>query len=88
MLPGGRTFQGPKELKALLMADRDAFVAGLTEKLMTYALGRGLDRSDKPALEAVEASVRAHDYLFSQLVIGVVESSPFEMASNRMVARK
>jgi len=86
MLPGGRTFNGPKELKALLMKDRDAFVAGLTEKLMIYALGRGLERYDKPALQSIEANTAAHDYHFSQLVIGVVESLPFEMKRVREVA--
>jgi hypothetical protein len=78
-LPGGRSFNGPKELKALMMRDRDAFVAGLTEKLLTYALGRGLERFDRPALQSIEASLPAHDYRFSQLVIGVVNSLPFEM---------
>jgi hypothetical protein len=86
MLPDGRSFRGPRELKALLMAGRDAFEAGLTEKLMTYALGRGLERYDKPALEAIEASLPAHDYRFSQLVIGVVESAPFEMKRAREAA--
>jgi uncharacterized protein DUF1585 len=79
MLPGGQSFKGPKELKALLMADRDAFVAGLTEKLMIYALGRGLERYDRAALQAIEASLPAHDYRFSQLVLGVVDSLPFQM---------
>ena len=49
-LPGGRVFQGPKELKALMMQDRGAFVAGLTEKMTIYALGRGLERFDRPTL--------------------------------------
>jgi hypothetical protein len=86
MLPGGQSFKGPKELKALLMHDRDAFVAGLTEKLMTYALGRGLERYDGPALQAIEASAATHDYRFSQLVLGVVNSLPFEMKPVRDAA--
>jgi len=85
-LPGGRSFHGPKELKALLMGDRDAFVAGLTEKLLTYALGRGLERFDRPALQSIEASLPAHDYRFSQLVIGVVNSLPFAMKRVREAA--
>ena len=86
MLPGGRSFKGPKELKALLMTGRDAFVAGLTEKLLMYALGRGLERYDRPALQSIEAGVAAHDYRFSQLVLGVVNSLPFEMKSVRDTA--
>jgi hypothetical protein len=84
-LPGGRWFQGPKELKALLMHDRDAFVAGLTEKLMIYALGRGLERFDRPALRSIEAGMPARDYRFSQLVLGVVNSLPFQMKRVREV---
>ena len=45
----------PAELKALLKADRDAFVRGLTEKLLTYALGRGLERYDRPVVAAIAA---------------------------------
>jgi len=86
MLPGGRAFKGPKELKALLMGGRDAFVSGLTEKLLMYALGRGLERYDRPALQAIEANLPTHDYRFSQLVIGVVDSLPFEMKPVRDAA--
>ena len=82
-LPGGKAFNGPKELKALLMQDRDKFAAAITEKMMIYALGRGLERYDRPALKTVEANLAAHDYRFSQLVLGVVESLPFEMKRTR-----
>ncbi len=78
-LPGGRTFRGPKELKTLMLQDRDAFVAGLTEKMMIYALGRGVERFDRPAMESIEKQVAAHDYRFSQLVLGIVNSLPFQM---------
>jgi hypothetical protein len=77
-LPGGRTFQGPKELKALMLKDPDAFTAGLTEKLMIYAVGRGTERFDRPTLRAIEADVAAHDYRFSALVLGIVKSLPFQ----------
>ena len=82
-LPGGKAFNGPKELKALLMQDRDKFAAAITEKMMIYALGRGLERYDRTALKTVEANLAAHDYRFSQLVLGVVESLPFEMKRTR-----
>jgi hypothetical protein len=78
-LPGGRTFQGPKELKALMLQDRDKFTAGLTEKLMIYALGRGVERFDRPTLEAIEADLAKHDYRFSRLVLDIVNSLPFQM---------
>jgi Protein of unknown function (DUF1592)/Protein of unknown function (DUF1588)/Protein of unknown function (DUF1587)/Protein of unknown function (DUF1585)/Protein of unknown function (DUF1595) len=79
VLPGGQKFQGPNELKTLLLERRTAFLAGLSEKMLTYALGRGLERYDRPALQSIEASVAAHDYKFSQLVTEVVNSLPFQM---------
>ncbi len=82
-LPGGQTFRGPKELKTLLLERRDAFVAGLSEKIVTYALGRGLERFDRPALKSIEAGVAAHDYRFSQLILEVVKSLPFQMKRAR-----
>jgi hypothetical protein len=82
-LPGGRSFHGPAELKSLLKADRDAFVNGLAEKLLIYALGRGLERYDRPALAVITAKLPAADYRFSQLVLGIVNSVPFQMRQAR-----
>jgi len=82
VLPGGRTFHGPAELKALLLKDgRDAFAAEMAEKLLTYALGRGLERYDRPALAAIQSSLAANDYRFSKLVNEIVNSLPFRMRS-------
>jgi hypothetical protein len=77
-LPGGRVFKGPAELKALLKEDRAAFERGLAEKLLTYALGRGLERYDRPAVSAITTRLAARDHRFSELVLGVVESLPFQ----------
>ena len=78
-LPGGRSFQGPAELKALLKENQDAYVRGLTEKLLTYALGRGLERYDRPVVTAIAAKLPARNYRFSELVIEIVNSLPFQM---------
>lgn len=78
-LPGGRSFHGPTELKAILRGDRDAFARCVTEKLLTYALGRGLERYDKPAVNLICSRLSASDYRFTQLVLGIVESLPFQM---------
>ena len=78
-LPGGRAFRGPEELKVLLKADREAFVRGLTEKLLTYALGRGLERYDRQVVAAIAAKQPSSHYRFSQLVIDIVNSLPFQM---------
>jgi Protein of unknown function (DUF1592)/Protein of unknown function (DUF1588)/Protein of unknown function (DUF1587)/Protein of unknown function (DUF1585)/Protein of unknown function (DUF1595)/Planctomycete cytochrome C len=78
-LPDGRSFKGPQELKAILRADRDAFAAGLTEKLLTYALGRGLERYDQPTVKKITNRLAAENYRFSSLVLEIVKSLPFQM---------
>ncbi|MCH2211004.1 MAG: DUF1592 domain-containing protein [Fuerstiella sp.] len=78
-LPSGLTFQGHAQLKQILMDDRDSFVDGLAEKLLIYALGRGLQRHDRPALAKISESLPAADYRFSELVLGIVNSLPFQM---------
>jgi hypothetical protein len=77
-LPDGRSFSGPAELKTLLKQDRDIFTRAVTEKLLIYALGRGLERYDRPTAGAIAAQVASHDYRFSALVTGIVNSLPFQ----------
>ena len=77
-LPDGRTFQSPAELRALLKTDRDAFAQGLTEKLLIYALGRGLERADRPAMAKIAEKLAVENYRFSKFVMGVVTSLPFQ----------
>jgi hypothetical protein len=78
MLPDGTRFEGPAGLRdALLRSDR--FVATVTEKLMTYALGRGLEYYDAPAVRAVLREAAPSQYQFSALIAAVVQSGPFRM---------
>jgi hypothetical protein len=78
VMTGGRKFTGPAELKALLKENREAFVKGMTDKLLTYALGRGLERFDKPVVNAISAKLPAEGYRFSALVLEIVNSLPFQ----------
>jgi len=78
-LPDGRSFHSPAELKAILKADRDPFVRCISEKLLTYALGRGLERYDRPIVNEIAAKLPTKDYKFSQLVLEIVHSLPFQM---------
>jgi mono/diheme cytochrome c family protein len=78
-LPDGRKFNGPEELRKIILSDRDAFAQCLTEKLLTYGLGRGLERYDKPTVKKIAAQVAANNYRFSSLVLGIVNSLPFQM---------
>jgi hypothetical protein len=81
VLPDGKTFRGADELKIILRQEKDTFAEGLAEKLLTYALGRGLDRSDQPAVRQIVRSMAANDYKFSSLLLGIVDSAPFRMKS-------
>ena len=76
-LPDGRTFQGPDELRAILSADRDVFARCLTSKLLTYALGRGLERYDTRTVKLITSRLPGHGYRFSGLVLEIVNSLPF-----------
>jgi mono/diheme cytochrome c family protein len=76
-LPDGRTFNGPTELTAILMVDKDAFAECISDKLLTYALGRGLTPADQSTVRHIAAQLAANDYHFSSLVLGVVNSPPF-----------
>jgi len=77
-LPDGRKFNGPAELENVLMANRDAFAQCLTEKMLIYALGRGLEPYDRPAVKSIAAQVAKDNYRISSLVLGIVNSLPFQ----------
>lgn len=78
-LPTGESFSGPAELKGILHARGGEFAKTVADKLLTYALGRGLERYDRPALSALEQRMADEEYRFSALVLGIVESYPFQM---------
>jgi mono/diheme cytochrome c family protein len=77
-LPDGRKFTGPVELQTILEGNRDAFVKCLTTKLLTYALGRGLEHYDTKAVKLIAARLPEQDYRFSALVLEIVNSLPFQ----------
>ena len=78
-IPGGGTFDGINGLRTAVLARPHVFVGAVTEKLMTYALGRGLDYNDGPAVRRIVHDAAGDDYQFSSLVLGIVESTPFLM---------
>jgi hypothetical protein len=78
-LPDGSTFDGAIGLRKAVMNRPELFVNTLTEKLMTYALGRGLEYYDAPAVRDITRHARADDYRFSSVVLGIVNSTPFKM---------
>jgi hypothetical protein len=72
------TISGPDSLRAYLLKRPEQFVQTLTEKLMTYALGRGVEYHDMPTVRAIVRDAREHDYRFSSIVTGIVKSAPFQ----------
>lgn len=75
----GTKLSGPASLRQALLSRSDVFVSTLTEKLMTYALGRGLKYYDMPAVRAIAREAGRNDNRFSSIVLGIVKSTPFQM---------
>ena len=80
-LPDGTVVDGIDGLRNVLMMRKDEFVETFAEKLLTYAIGRGLEPSDRSTLREIRRTVEASDYRFSALVGGIVGSVPFRMRS-------
>jgi hypothetical protein len=78
-LVDGSRFEGPDGLRTLLINRREQFVRTVTEKLMTYALGRRLEFYDQPAVRRIVRDAAASDYRWSSIVLGIVNSVPFQM---------
>ena len=78
-IPGGGDFDGMAGLRDAVLARPHVFAGTVAEKLLTYALGRGLDHNDGPAVRRIVRGAAGDDYRFSSLVLGIVESIPFQM---------
>jgi mono/diheme cytochrome c family protein len=79
VLADGSKVDGPTALRNDLLARPQVFVGTMTEKMLTYALGRGVEYYDMPAVRKIVRNAAAHDYRFSTLVMGIVNSTPFQM---------
>jgi mono/diheme cytochrome c family protein len=80
MLPDGSKFNGPAELRGILLKQPEQFVTTVTTKLLTYALGRGVEYYDAPAVRKIVRESRP-DYRWSSLILGVITSVPFQMST-------
>ena len=78
-LPDGSQFDGVSGLQQALLSRPEIFAGVLTEKLLTYALGRGVEHYDAPAVRKILRDARAEDYRLSSLIIGITSSTPFQM---------
>jgi hypothetical protein len=78
-LPDGSHFEGAIGLRKAVLNRPELFVTTLTEKLLTYALGRGVEYYDAPAVRAVVRDAEKNEYRFSSLILGIIQSVPFQM---------
>ena len=77
--PDGASFRGGGELKKVLLARKEAFVRCLIEKLLTYAVGRGVEPYDDPAIRKIQAAAEKDGWKFSRLVVEIAKSDPFRL---------
>jgi hypothetical protein len=81
VLPEGTRFNGPAELRNILLKQPEQFVTTVTTKLLTYALGRGVEYYDSPAVRKIVREAHPADYRWSSLILGVIHSVPFQMST-------
>ena len=79
IMPNGKSFQNPAEMRVVLQAELPDFARCITEKMLTYALGRGLERYDRRAIESITKKLAPANYPFQALVQEIVQSLPFSM---------
>ncbi|MEE8350107.1 MAG: DUF1592 domain-containing protein [Acidobacteriota bacterium] len=79
VLPDGTQFQGTSGLRKVLLGRREEFTRTVTDKLLTYALGRGAEFFDAPAVRSIMREAARDDYRWSSLIMGIVKSLPFQM---------
>jgi hypothetical protein len=78
-LADGSQVNGPAALREAILSRPNAFVTVVTEKMLTYALGRGLEPADGPVVRRIVKTAAQNDYRLSSIVMGIVESAPFQM---------
>lgn len=86
-LPGDKEFRGIDGLEAALLRRPELFVTTLTENLMTFALGRGVEYYDAPAVRRIVNDAGKDDYRFSSIMLGIVKSAPFQMRRSEVSGR-
>jgi hypothetical protein len=83
VLPDGTAFDGPAGLRDILVARRGMFVETLTERLLTYALGRGTEPYDAPVIRRIVREAAPGDYRWSAIILGIINSKSFQMIQTR-----
>jgi hypothetical protein len=87
-LPDGSAFEGVAGLEQALLKRPEIFAGTLTEKLLTYALGRGIETYDGPAVREIVRKAQAEDYRLSSIVLAIANSTPLQMRRSRCSSRR
>jgi len=87
-LPDGTKFQGVAELEKILRSRPQLFVTTVTEKLLTYGLGRGVEYYDQPVIRSIMRDAAHDNYRWSALILGIVKSPPFQMRTAQEVTAR
>jgi hypothetical protein len=85
VLLDGTKVNGPRALRDALVSQKTQFAKAVTEKLLTYALGRGLEYYDAPAVRAIDRAAADDGYRWSSLILAIVKSAPFQMRTAAQV---
>jgi hypothetical protein len=85
VLPDGEKFQGPAELKRVLLNQKVQYIRNLSQKMLAYALGRGLDYYDAPTVERIVQKMAAKEYRSWDLIEEIVGSFPFQFRRNTAI---
>lgn len=84
VLPDGTTFDGPVGLRDILVhKKRDVFVENFTERLLTYALGRGVEEYDLPVVRKIARDAASDGQKWSSIILGIIKSKPFQLIQAR-----
>ncbi len=83
VLPNGVKFNGPAELRKVLLSHPDQFADTVTDRLLTYAVGRGLEYYDQPAIRKITREAASSNYQWSSIITGIVNSAPFQMRMSK-----
>jgi hypothetical protein len=87
VLPGGERFEGPAELRKVLLGRKEEFVRNVTQKMLAYALGRGLEYYDAPAVKAIDKALAENEYRTSVLIAEIIKSFPFQYRRNAPIVQ-
>jgi hypothetical protein len=83
VLPDGTVFNGPVGLREIMVRRSDLFVENFTERLLTYALGRGVEQYDRPVIRKIVRETAVDDHRWSAIILAIIKSKPFQMIQTR-----